>query len=43
MHVQKKLAADLRVGVGDLIWTATNLHVYERHFSHIEKLIENEK
>jgi thymidylate synthase len=43
MHVQKMLADDLGVEVGDLIWTASNLHVYERHFSHIEKLIENGK
>lgn len=43
MHVQKKLASDLGVEVGDLIWTASNLHVYARHFSHIEKLIENKK
>lgn len=43
MHVQKMLANDLGVEVGDLIWTASNLHVYARHFSHIEKLIENEK
>lgn len=39
MHVQKMLAADLNVAVGDLIWTASNLHVYERHFKFIEELI----
>ena len=39
LHVQKKLAADLGVEVGELIWTATNLHVYERHFKFIEDLI----
>ena len=43
MHIQKMLAKDLGVEVGDLIWTATNLHAYERHFTHIEKLIEAEK
>lgn len=43
LHVQKMLASDLGVEVGDLIWTATNLHAYERHFPHIEKLIESEK
>ncbi len=32
MHVQTKLAQDLGVEEGDLIWTASNLHVYERHF-----------
>lgn len=39
LYVQKMLAADLGVEVGDLIWTATNLHVYERHFKFIEDLI----
>jgi len=39
MHVQKKLASDLGVQVGELIWTATNLHVYARHFKFIEDLI----
>ena len=28
------------VKTGDLIWTASSLHVYEYHFCHIEKLIE---
>jgi thymidylate synthase len=37
-HVQTKLADDLGVTVGDLIWTASNLHVYERHFSMIEEM-----
>lgn len=40
MHVQKKLARDLEVLPGDLIWTASNIHVYERHFSALEKMIE---
>lgn len=40
MHVQKQLALDLNVEVGDLIWTASNIHVYSRHFPHIEKMIE---
>lgn len=39
MHVQKRLAEDLEVECGDIIWTATNLHVYERHFKFIEELI----
>lgn len=43
MHVQKLLAADLSVEVGDLIWTATNLHVYERHFKFIEELIKGKE
>lgn len=39
-HVQKKLAGELGVEVGDLIWTASSLHVYERHFPFVDKLIE---
>ena len=39
-YVQQKLAYDLDIAVGDLIWTASSLHVYEYHFCHIEKLIE---
>ena len=39
-YVQQKLAHDLDIAVGDLIWTASSLHVYEYHFCHIEKLIE---
>ena len=41
-YVQQKLANDLQIEIGELIWTASSLHVYERHFNHIEKLIENE-
>lgn len=37
-YVQQKLADDLNIHVGDLIWTAANLHVYERHFNFLEKL-----
>jgi thymidylate synthase len=40
--VQRKLADELGVPCGDIIWTATNLHVYERHFSFIEDLINAE-
>lgn len=39
-YVQQKMAHDLDVAVGDLIWTASSLHVYEYHFCHIEKLIK---
>lgn len=39
MHVQRRLAEDLGVECGDIIWTATNLHVYERHFKFIEELM----
>lgn len=39
--VQQKLAIELgTVNVGDIIWTASNFHVYERHFKFIEKLID---
>lgn len=40
MHVQKKLARDLEVLPGNLIWTSANIHVYERHFGALEKMIE---
>lgn len=39
MYVQKKLANDLGVEIGDLIWTAANIHIYERHFPVLEKMI----
>jgi thymidylate synthase len=42
MYVQKMLAKRLLVGVGDIIWTATNLHVYERHFKFIEELMNEQ-
>lgn len=42
MYIQKMLAGDLNIEVGDIIWTASNLHVYERHFSYIEELMNNE-
>lgn len=46
-HVQKQLLNDLKdiypnLELGDLIWTSSNIHVYERHFKFIEKLIEEE-
>jgi thymidylate synthase len=37
-HAHKMLAADLGVEVGDLIWTATSLHVYQHHFKFLEKM-----
>jgi|TARA_B110000908_G_C10169760_1_gene410222 thymidylate synthase len=37
-HVQNELASDLGVESGKLIWTASNFHVYERHFNFIEEL-----
>ncbi len=42
-YVQRQLALDLGIEVGDVIWTATSLHVYERDFKFIEEFIENEK
>ena len=42
MHVQRRLAEDLDVECGDIIWTATNLHVYERHFKFIEELMNEQ-
>jgi len=40
-HVQKKLLEDLKptypnLELGDLIWTATSLHVYEKHFEYLK-------
>jgi len=37
--VQYGLATQLDVEPGDIIWTASNFHVYERHFNFVEKLI----
>jgi len=37
-YVHKSLANDLNVEVGDLIWTATSLHVYQHHFKFLEKM-----
>ena len=37
-YVQQKLADDLGVIPGDLIWTVSNIHVYERHFAMLEEL-----
>ena len=42
LHVQSLLAKDLNVEIGDLIWTASSLHVYEYHFIHIENLKRSE-
>jgi thymidylate synthase len=37
-YVQKQLAHDLNVEIGDLIWSVTSLHVYQHHFKFLEKL-----
>lgn len=42
-HVQHKLHEDLlsvypNLEIGDIIWTATSLHVYEAHFKFIEQI-----
>lgn len=39
MFVHQQLADDLSIEKGDLIWSASSLHVYERHFPLIEELI----
>jgi thymidylate synthase len=41
-YVQQQLAIDLDVEVGDVIWTATNLHVYSRDFKFIEELMNEQ-
>jgi len=41
--IQGYLASKLEVEVGALIWTATNFHVYERHFKFIEEVIQAKK
>lgn len=41
-YVQQQLALDLGVEVGDAIWTATSLHVYERDFKFIEELMNEQ-
>jgi thymidylate synthase len=38
-YVQNDLAFALGVEPGNLIWTASNFHVYERHFNFIEELM----
>jgi thymidylate synthase len=35
-YIHKELANELGLEVGDLIWTVSNAHVYERHFSFVE-------
>lgn len=35
-YVQEELAADLKIEVGDLFWSVGSLHVYERHFEHLQ-------
>jgi len=42
-YVQNQLAEDLGIEVGNLIWTASNFHVYERHFNFIEELLDGIK
>lgn len=37
-YVQGLLADDLNLETGDLIWSASSLHVYERHFKYIQDL-----
>lgn len=37
-YVHNKLASDLNVEAGDLVWTASSLHVYQHHFKFLEKI-----
>lgn len=39
-HVQNKLANDLGVESGDLIWTAGSFHIYQRHLFLIDEHIQ---
>ena len=47
-YVLELLATDLsritghKVNVGRIWWNAGSLHIYERHFKHLEKLMSNE-
>ena len=41
-YVQKELADELNIEVGDLIWTASNLHIYERHFGFLVDWINSD-
>lgn len=34
--VQQQLANDLNLEIGDLIWTSSNIHMYERHFQYLQ-------
>jgi len=36
-YLQEKLANDLNIEAGDIIWTASSLHIYERHFNYLLK------
>lgn len=38
-YVLEMLANDLNIKPGNIWWNAGSLHIYQRHFNHIEKLI----
>lgn len=38
-HVLELLAGDLGVQTGDIVWTASSLHIYQRHLNLIEAAI----
>jgi len=40
-YVQNRLANDLGILPGDIVWTASNFHVYEHHFGFIEEMIQH--
>jgi thymidylate synthase len=38
--IQEMMSYDLDIPCGDLIWTASSFHIYERHFKFLDKLIQ---
>lgn len=38
--VQGRLANELKVPVGDMIWTASSQHIYQRHFAFVEHYLK---
>lgn len=42
-HIQRRLAEQLNVGVGRIIWQVGSLHVYERHFGLIETWLKEQE
>ena len=41
-YMMDKMAKELGVESGDLIWSAASTHVYERDFKYIEEFINKE-
>lgn len=40
LKVQQRLARDLDISVGEMIWQAASLHIYPRHYHLVDKYIE---